>query len=112
MHANMKETALLFALLGLRDHAECKKGLSVDVSKLAEGVGQLNNLASVDANAISEGMACVNQIWGFTLDVVAYLVLLYYIMGISSLGGLAAMALSVPMVTIATKMAGKYKSRS
>ena len=86
-----------------------KKGLLVDVAKLPEGAGQLNNLAAVDSNLISEGLAYVHLLWAPAMDLVVCLSFLYYMMGLSSLGGIVVMALSLPAGTMASKISSRLQ---
>lgn len=86
-----------------------KKALSVDTALLVDGSGFITNLASVDVNEVQDFITYFNFTWCSLLEMAITLVLLYLVLGVSSLGGVAVMILSSPFSGIATKYLDKFQ---
>lgn len=87
-----------------------KKGLRVDQTYLADGVGSVNNLISVDAKQIQEVMGNLHELWGTVLETVICLSLLYVVLGLSALSGVAVLVGSIPMGGMVAKYLDKYQN--
>ena len=87
-----------------------KKSLTVDFTSLAEGAGTVNNLISVDVLEISLWLCTVHYLWYYPLTVAIALVLLYFILGISSIAGILVMIFSLSLATWASGYLDKHQT--
>ena len=86
-----------------------EKSLHVDLTYLAEGVGTVNNLISVDVAQIME-LCSINEWIGCFLEIIICLVLLSLVMGPSALSGVTVMILSIPFGGYVAKYLDKYQN--
>ncbi|CAN0428377.1 unnamed protein product, partial [Discosporangium mesarthrocarpum] len=95
-----RPVAHLIALLQVRSSlvgAVFQKMLRTDMSHSNFSSGELTNLMSVDTSLVMEFSPYTHFLWATTLQLLVSIALLFYILGLSALGGVAFMLLSVPL---------------
>ncbi|CAN0094544.1 unnamed protein product, partial [Hapterophycus canaliculatus] len=80
-----------------------RKMLAMDTASSTYSSGQLTNLMSVDAQSVLEYSCYTHFIWATSLQVIISVALLFYVLGIAAMGGVAFMVLSVPLGKWTTK---------
>ncbi|OQV18389.1 Multidrug resistance-associated protein 1 [Hypsibius exemplaris] len=73
----------------------------IRVAQFADGtssIGQPTNLITIDSQRIMDLTQYINQIWEVPLQIVVGTILLYRVLGVSSLAGLGVMIVSVPIL--------------
>ncbi len=60
-------------------------------------VGEIVNLVSVDAQKIDETFSMLNELWACPLQIIIAMILLWNVMGISSLAGLGVLIILAPI---------------
>jgi ABC-type multidrug transport system fused ATPase/permease subunit len=73
------------------------KTLKTDMSASTYSSGELVNLMSVDAQSALEMAPYMHYIWTTALQIAVCIGLLFYVLGVASLGGVAFMIISIPV---------------
>lgn len=87
------------------------KALTVDLTATSDGIGKLNNMISVDAQAIQNFMCYCHQIWSAFLEIFLAISLLYMVLGKAAFAGVIAMVFSVPSCFYLTKRMTYYQDQ-
>lgn len=84
--------------------AVINKAFTVDTGEaLRDGLGKLNNLISVDVDAVMEYMCYTSYSLSSLLDLIFIVVILCYVLGWATIGGLIVLCIGMPTaVYIAT----------
>lgn len=85
------------------------KSLTIDLSSYEGGSGKINNLISADVSSIQGFCAYFQQIWSIPFDIFLCMTMLYLIMGITSLYGLASMVFFLIIGVIVSKKLKDYQ---
>lgn len=86
-----------------------KKALYVDMACVKDGTGTLSNLISFDVSEISEFVAYFHFLWSAALEAGICLFLLYMVLGVSAVSGLAVMCLTLPLGGVGSKFLETYQ---
>ena len=86
-----------------------RKTLKTDMSSSSFSAGQLTNLMSTDATSVLEFSCYSHFLWTAALSVILCTALLFYVLGLSALGGLVFMVLSIPLGKWTTTKTQKYQ---
>jgi hypothetical protein len=83
----------------------------VDISSIAEGVGTLNNLISVDVKDVSFFVSQFHESWSSVYEICLCLFLLHLVLGVAIFGGFLIMVLMVPIGSIGSRYMGVYQGQ-
>jgi ABC-type multidrug transport system fused ATPase/permease subunit len=86
-----------------------EKALVVNLAAYKEGPGKINNLISVDVNNVQEFACYSHFLWGTMYNIILCLSLLYLVLGIAALWGLAMMMIFMVFGLVVSKLLEKYQ---
>eukprot|EP01135_Chromosphaera_perkinsii_P008905 Nk52_evm15s1524 gene=Nk52_evmTU15s1524 len=86
-----------------------RKALRFKASVDSASVGEITNLMAVDANRILEVSAYIHQIWSCPLQIFVAVILLYGVLGWSSMAGVLLMVLMLPLDGWVANKIGHYQ---
>ena len=73
------------------------KAFTVDTGEaLRDGLGKLNNLISVDVDAVMEYICYASYSISCVLDLILVVVMLFYVLGVATVGGLFVLCIGMP----------------